>query len=198
MKVLYLHGFASAGSTGTALNLRNDLYESGVEVLSPDIPVHPTEAVPFLQSYVAEHHPDLIIGTSMGAMYAEFMRGYRRILVNPSFQMSRSLTFHHMGKNVSFRNRRQDGLAQFKVDRALIDEFRDMEKRYVLQGITPQDKSLVWGLFGTHDKTVNFQKEYQKSYGKDHFMLFDGEHYLNDVILHKVVKPLVREILSLS
>lgn len=198
MKILYLHGFASAGSTGTALSLRNNLYEHGIEVISPDIPVHPSEAVPFLDSLVEELQPNLIIGTSMGAMYAEMQHGYHRILVNSSFLMSRSLTFNHMGKNVQFRNRRQDGATQFKVDRALIDEFKDLEKTRVLHNISVQDKPLVWGLFGLNDRMVNFQKEFQKAYGKEHFITFDGEHHLNDAILHKVVKPLIKEILKID
>ena len=49
-KIVYLHGFSSAGSTGTATNLRNHLYaDYGVTVVSPDIPVSPAEAVPFIK-----------------------------------------------------------------------------------------------------------------------------------------------------
>ena len=48
-KIVYLHGFSSAGSTGTATNLRNHLYaDYGVTVVSPDIPVSPAEAVPLM------------------------------------------------------------------------------------------------------------------------------------------------------
>ena len=43
-KVLYLHGFASAGSTGTATTMRNLLYGRDVMVQSPDIPVSPLQA----------------------------------------------------------------------------------------------------------------------------------------------------------
>lgn len=198
MKILYFHGFASAGSTGTAINLRNYLYGSGVEVLSPDIPVRPSEAVPFLQQYVQEQQPDLIIGTSMGAMYAELQHGYPRILVNPSFQMSRTLTFHHMGKNVPFQNPRKDGALQLKVDKALIEEFRQIEKTHVLKGVTPSDRSLVWGIFGNKDRIVNFQKEFQKAYGKDHFRLVEGEHSLCDAIVRRDLMPIIKEILHLS
>ena len=36
--LLYLHGFAGSGSSGTATYLRNALYEFGVQVMAPDIP----------------------------------------------------------------------------------------------------------------------------------------------------------------
>ena len=108
IKLLYIHGFASAGSSGTATHLRNMLYEYGVEVVSPDIPVMPVEALAFLKQTVADIQPTLIIGTSMGGMYTEQLYGTPRILVNPSFHMARHLTFQGMGRR-EFLNKRQDG-----------------------------------------------------------------------------------------
>ena len=69
MKIIYFHGFASSGATGTAETLRRLLPE--VEVISPDIPIDPTEALPYLRNLCEQEKPDLIIGTSMGAMYAQ-------------------------------------------------------------------------------------------------------------------------------
>ena len=95
-KVLYIHGFASAGSTGSATQMRNHLYPKGVQVLSPDVPVAPNEAIGFLKELVANEQPDLIVATSMGALYGEQLKGVKRILVNPSFHMARLLTFRGM------------------------------------------------------------------------------------------------------
>ena len=92
--VLYIHGFASAGSSGTATQMRSHLYPKDTEVLSPDVPVSPLEAIAFLKAFVERERPDLIMGTSMGAMYAEQLRATPRILVNPSFHMARLLTLH--------------------------------------------------------------------------------------------------------
>ena len=78
-KVLYIHGFASAGSSGTATHLRNMLYEHGVEVVAPDIPVMPSEALAYLRRLVAEQQPALVVGTSMGGMYTELMYGVPRM-----------------------------------------------------------------------------------------------------------------------
>ena len=188
MKVLYLHGFASAGSSGTALHLRNALYEYG-------IPVSPAEALPFLQELVKEEQPDLIVATSMGALYAELLHGIPRILVNPSFQMARLLTFRGLGKRQEFRNKREDGTKDFKVDKQMVAEFKEVEKGLFKEAKKEQD--LVWGLFGTQDKNVNCQPEFKKHYGTSHFQLFEGEHYLNDAVLKRTVFPLIKEILKL-
>ena len=194
-KVLYLHGFASAGSTGTATTMRNLLYGRDVMVQSPDIPVSPLQAQQMLSDLVQAEQPDLIVATSMGAMYAEQLRGIPRILVNPSFHMARLLTFRGLGRR-EFRNKRQDGATDFKVDKPLISEFQQVEK-CSFQGITPQEKQLVWGLFGTQDKLVNCQADFKKNYGTGQMRLFEGEHFLNDKVLSRVVLPLVEQILQL-
>ena len=193
MKVLYIHGFASAGSTGSATQLRNHFYPKGVQVLSPDVPVEPLRAIAFLRDYVAEHQPDLIVATSMGAMYAEQLRGIKRILVNPSFHMAKLLTFRGMGRQ-EFRNKREDGAKDFKVDKQMIAEFKEVEKQGFV-GITSEDKRMVWGLFGTRDKNVNCQPDFRKHYGIDRMSLFEGEHYLNGEVLGRVIIPLAETIL---
>ena len=193
--ILYLHGFASSGASGTATSMRTALYPYGVQVIAPDIPVLPAEALHFLRQQVEELKPDLIVATSMGAMYAEQLRGRLRILVNPSFCMARLLTFGGMGRK-PFRNQRADGAIDFKVDKEMIAQFRDIESN-AFEGITPKDKALVYGLFGQHDKRVNCQPQFLKHYGREHFQLFDGEHFLNDNVLKHVVIPLIKQLLQL-
>lgn len=193
-KILYIHGFSSAGSTGTATLMRNMLYEKDVRVVSPDVPVSPLEALQFLKDYAAQEQPDLIIGTSMGGMYAEQLRGYKRILVNPSFHMARLLTFRGLG-NYDFQNKRADGATRFKVDKQMIAEFKEVEK-LSFKGLTPEDKKNVYGLFGRNDPTVT-QDDYTKVYGKEHFVVFEGEHRLNDKVLKHDVLPIIMEILGL-
>lgn len=194
-KILYIHGFSSAGSTGTATIMRNLLYEKDVRVVSPDVPVSPKEALAFLKEFAASEQPDLIIGTSMGGMYAEQLRGFKRILVNPSFHMARLLTFRGLG-NYDFQNKRADGATKFKVDKQMIAEFKEVEK-LSFTGLTPEDKKNVYGLFGRNDPTVHTQDDYTKVYGREHFVIFEGEHRLNDKILKHDVLPIIEEILGL-
>ena len=193
-KVLYIHGFASAGSTGSATQMRNHLYPQGVQVMSPDVPVDPLEAISFLKTFVEGEQPDLIVATSMGALYAEQLKGFPRILVNPSFHMARLLMFRGLGRH-EFRNKRQDGATEFKVDKAMIQAFQQVEKDS-FKGIDDREKALVWGLFGKQDKLVNCQADFQKHYGKAQMQLFEGEHFLNDKVLSHVVMPLVERIIN--
>lgn len=195
MKVLYIHGFASAGSTGTATQMRNHLYPKGVQVESPDVPVNPLEAMTMLRALVADVKPDLIVATSMGALYAEQLYGVPRILVNPSFHMAKLLTFRGLGRR-EFRNKRQDGAKDFKVDKSMIQAFQQVEKNS-FRGITAEEKTLVWGLFGTQDKLVNCQADFKNHYGSGRMRLFEGEHFLNDKVLSHAVMPLVEGLLGM-
>lgn len=194
-KILFLHGFASSGHNGTALLLREQLYAAGVTVAAPDIPVMPSEAMPFLERLTADLRPDLIVTASMGGLYGEMLRGVTRVLINPSFAMAKRLTFDGMGHR-EFYNKREDGAKDFKVDRTMIDQFRTLEKQ-LFKGITAEEKRRVWGLFGERDTRVNHQKDFAKHYGKEQLVVFDGEHSLNGAVVSAVVLPLVRRLLDL-
>ena len=78
-KVMYVHGFASSGQSGTVTRIREVL--PNANVIAPDLPVRPEEAMALLHETCEREHPDLIIGTSMGGMYSEMLYGYDRILV---------------------------------------------------------------------------------------------------------------------
>ena len=85
--IVYFHGYGSSCQSNSATCLAKNMPE--YNVIAPDIPVDPKEALPFLKSYCAKNKVDLIIGTSMGGMYAMQMADYPRICVNPALHMSR-------------------------------------------------------------------------------------------------------------
>jgi len=162
------------------------------EVIAPDIPVDPLEALPYLREFCEQQQPDLIIGTSMGGMYAQQMFGFRKICVNPSFNMS------HMSKVLKtgthkFLNGRKDNQKEFTITRDTIQHFNMME-RSQFKGITDFDRENTWGLFGINDTTVNCYDLFRKYYKKA--TRFQGEHRLNEDVLKKVVEPLARQILA--
>lgn len=78
---MYVHGFASSAQSGTVSRLRTTFPEA--DVVAFDLPVDPHEAIALLKAKCEELQPDLILGTSMGGMFAEQLHGFDRILVNP-------------------------------------------------------------------------------------------------------------------
>ena len=87
MKILFIHGLASSGAYKMADSLR--ILLKPCEVIAPDVPIEPDKALALLQGICREQRPDLVVGLSLGGFWAQKLRGQRKILVNPSFHISR-------------------------------------------------------------------------------------------------------------
>lgn len=189
--MMYVHGFASSGSSGTVMSLRRHL--PGWQVIAPDLPLDPFEALELLRSIVEKEKPEIVVGTSMGGMYVQQLWGVPRVVVNPSFEMSRSLLFGKMGRN-KYMSKRQDGATEFRVDKALVERFKLMEKEQ-FAGVDEQEKRLVTGLFGDKDTIAQFRPLMASLYGEERCRWFRGEHRLNDDVVKRVLLPLLVELL---
>lgn len=189
-KILYVHGFSSSGQSGTVVKIREML--PGATVVAPDLPLHPAEAMDLLHHTCEIENPDLIIGTSMGGMYAEMLYGYDRILVNPAFQMGDTMLKHGMlGKN-TFLNPRQDGVQEFIVTKALVEEYKEITAK-CFAGVTEEEsRDRVYGLFGDEDPVVHTRDLFSQHYRNA--ISFHGEHRMNDKILLHSVLPVVQWI----
>lgn len=170
-KVIYFHGLSSSGATATARNLRKILCEA--EVLSPDIPIGANDALTYLHQYCEREKPDLIMGTSMGGMFAQQMFGYKKIIINPAFHVS-TIMRQNIG-TIQFLNPRQDGATEYAITPELCEEYEEMEK-HQFEGITEYDKTHTFAYFGKNDTLVHGFDEYHQ-----HYQLSDwyaGEHRL--------------------
>lgn len=186
-KILYVHGFASSGQSGTVTRLRTVF--PNANVIAPDLPIHPEEALSLLYKVCEEEHPNLIIGTSMGGMYAEKLYGYDRICVNAAMQMADTMKEHGMTGTQQFQNPRQDGVQEFYVDKALIKEYKEMTERN-FEGLNAEEQTRVWGLFGDEDTTVNTYSMFSERYPQSAH--FHGEHRMNDQSFMHAVVPVIR------
>ncbi len=192
MKIVYFHGFASSGASGTVQLLRKLL--PSAEVVAPDIPVDPEEALPFLHELVDSEQPDIIIGTSMGGMYAQQMHGHLRICVNPAFRMSTMSKAMRTGEH-QWLNGRKDNSKTFRITADTIKHFNQMERKQ-FDGIDAEDKELCYGLFGINDTTVNPVNAYNtftKYY--THAERIESEHQLNEKVVHRYILPLIQKLL---
>ena len=187
--VLYVHGFASSGQSGTVTRLRTVMPQA--RVIAPDLPVNPHEAIALLHTICKQEKPDLIIGTSMGGMYTEQLRGFDRICVNPALEIAETMRAHGMTGTQQFQNPRQDGVQEFYVDKALVKEYREVsEQRF--QGITPEDEQRVYGLFGDKDDLVDTLGMFSEHYSQ--YTKFHGEHRMDDKSYMHSVVPVIRWI----
>jgi predicted esterase YcpF (UPF0227 family) len=188
MKLIYFHGFGSSHASGTVETLRRELPND--EVVAPDIPVDPAVALPYLKELCEKEQPDMIVGTSMGGMYAQQMRGFKRILVNPAFTMSTNSKVLKTGE-YHFFNGRYDGAKTFRITRDIIQHHNQMERQQ-FKDITDWDREHCYGLFGINDPMVKTYDLFHKHY--PHAISFEGEHRLNEKVIRKVLLPLILEL----
>ena len=186
-KILYVHGFGSSGQSGSVTRIR-EVFPNAT-VIAPDLPVHPQEAMSLLNKVCATEHPDLIIGTSMGGMYAEQLRGFDRICVNPALEIAETMKAHGMTGTQQFQNPRCDGVQEFYVDKALIREYREVSERR-FEGLDEEDRRRVYGIFGDEDTLVNTYDMFAAHYPQA--IRFHGEHRMNDHSFMYSVVPVIR------
>ena len=205
-KILYVHGFASSGQSGTVTLLKTILPEA--EVIAPDLPLPPFEAIELLHEVCRSENPDLIIGSSMGGMMAEQLHGYYRILVNPAFQMGDTMGSHGMIGKLTFQNPRKDGVQEMIVTKATVKEYRLLTEncfcykneediptddgKESISGIPACEDQKVFALFGDRDPLVHTRELFLSHYTQG--IDFHGEHRLVDSIVHHSLVPVVRWI----
>ena len=198
-KILYLHGFASSGASGTVGLLRHELWEKmppdrRVTIVAPDIPLDPLVALPMLEELAYDEVPDLIIGTSMGGWYTQMLHGFTRICVNPSFWLSKKYDILFVGKH-KWMNQRKDGETEFHVTKELIAHFQEVEARQ-FDGITDDDRTLCHGLFGDEDNTVLADET--RPVFEQHYpgmsQVFHGGHRMNAHVVVHTLLPFIRNL----
>lgn len=188
-KLLYVHGFASSGLSGTVTLLRELL--PATEVVAPDLPLHPAEAMQLLRDTCSVEQPDVIVGSSMGGMMAEMLRGYDRVLVNPAFEMADTMGQHGMVGKMTFQNPRRDGVQEMIVTKALVKEYKTLTQECFATA-TADDAGRVWGLFGDNDPVVHTRPLFLRHYRQA--VTFHGEHRLVDSVVRHALIPVLRWI----
>ena len=188
-RILYVHGFASSGNSNTASCIQKYFPKS--KVFSPDLPIDPIETLTLLHNIVKREKIDVAIGTSMGGMFCQKLKGVPKVLVNPSFHVSESMR-KKIGI-VPFYKQRNNGATEFMVTQSLCDAYFQIEKRQ-FNNLTEKEKSITYGLFGTDDDVVNCQNEDDMHYTNK--MIFVGGHRLSEEIIHDYVVEAILKVLK--
>ena len=188
-KLLYVHGFGSSGQSGTVRRLRTVF--PNATVIAPDLPLHPEEAIALLHRLCQDEKPDIILGTSMGGMYTEQLRGFDRICTNPALCIADTIHEHGMTGTQEYQNPRQDGVQTFYVDKALVKEYRTVSERRFVE-LDDADRLRVFGLFGDEDTVVDTFDLFHQHYPQA--IRFHGEHRMDDRSFMHSVLPVIRWI----
>ena len=192
-KMLFLHGFFASGQCVPAMALR-DAFEGKAQVLTPDLPIHPRKALEQIREIVGSEKPDLLVGNSCGAFYAQMVAsvlGLPALLGNPHFQMT-SFLKPRIGEH-QYKSPRKDGNQRFVIDEALIGEFAEWEA-VQFDNCNPKTKEFVWGLFGEQDTLAHYEPLFLEHYTRSFH--FPGGHTPTAEEVRKWYVPLVEKMLE--
>lgn len=172
-KAIFLHGFYASGSCPMAIALK-DALKGEVEVSTPDLPLHPKEALAFVRELCRQEHPDMFIGNSNGAFLAQMLATELQIpalLGNPHLKMS-GFVAARIGDN-RYKSPRMDGNQEFVIKPSLVDEFAELEA-HQWDNWNSSMRKLCIGLFGEKDTLAHFESEIRAHY--DGIYHFPGDH----------------------
>ena len=169
-KILFLHGFYASGQCVPAMALR-EAFVGRAEVITPDLPMHPKEAVLFIRELIDREQPDLLIGNSCGAFYAQMVApvvGIPALLGNPHFRMTEFL-----------RQRIGEQMEAIQFDTC-----------------DPDFQERIWGLFGEQDTLAHFEPLFLEHY--KHSFHFPGGHTPTAEEVRGWYVPLAEKMLELE
>ena len=192
-KILFLHGFYASGHCVPAVALR-EAFAGSAEVLTPDLPMHPNEALETISELIDSEKPDLLIGNSCGAFYAQMIAPIKSIpalLGNPHFRMSEFLN-QRLGQH-EYKSLRKDGHQSFVINEDLVKEFAALEATQ-FDNCNPQFSDQVWGLFGEQDTLAHFELLFLTHYS--HSFHFPGAHTPTAQEVRTWYVPLAEQLLT--
>lgn len=172
-KILFLHGFFASGQCVPALSLREAL-KGKAEVITPDLPIHPDEAMAMIKDICDSEKPDVLVGNSCGSFYAQMsanIEGIPALLGNPYFMMTEFLKTR-IGEH-EYKSPRQNSRQRLVIDEKLICEFSEMEA-VQFECCKDENKERIWGLFGENDTLAHFEPLFMEHY--KHAYHFPGGH----------------------
>ena len=158
--------------------------------------MHPKEAVSFIRELINREKPDLLIGNSCGAFYAQMVApvvGIPALLGNPHFRMTEFLK-QRIGEH-QYKSPRKDGNQHFVIDEALIEEFAEMET-IQFNNYRSDFKDHIWGLFGEQDTLAHFEPLFLEHY--THSFHFPGAHTPTAEEVRDWYVPLAEKLLKVG
>ena len=191
--ILFLHGFFASGSCIPAIAL-HEAFEGRVRVITPDLPIHPKEALTFIHQLCDKEKPDLLVGNSNGSFLAQIIApvvGIPALLGNPHLEMTEFLK-PRIGKH-EYKSPRMNGKQEFVIDEALISEFEELQKEQ-FKNFTPYWKDKIWGIFGKQDTLAHYKPLFMKYY--TNAFSFPGGHTPTAEEVKTWYVPLIEKMLE--
>ena len=171
--LIYIHGFNSSSLSFKAGLLRRRMAElkRSDELLTPELPPAPSEAIAMLEAVVGRHAPRVaLIGSSLGGYYATWLaerHRVRAVLVNPAVRPY-DLLADYVGPQANLYTG-----ARYEFTAQHVDDLRKLE----IETITPEHYLLM---VETGDEVLDYRHAVDRYRGCRQLVIEGGDHGFSD------------------
>jgi len=167
-RILYLHGFASCGEGNKSGAL--GAYFGDENLLAPDLPYAPQEAIETLSKLISFDRPSLLVGSSLGGFYATWLAekfDIHAVLINPSCTPWETLAAH-----VGWQERFCDG-ERFEFKPVYLEQLKNFS-------VLPE-RSRYLVLLQSEDEVLDYRVAKERY--KDHKVVveYGGNHRFENI-----------------
>jgi predicted esterase YcpF (UPF0227 family) len=173
--ILYLHGFRSSPRSFKArvVHQRMAAANRGNELILPQLPASPKEAMQLALLLAERHAPDnlAIIGSSLGGFYATWLAerlGCRAALINPAVNPLQDLD-QHVGVTTAWHSDER-----FEFKREYVDELAEL----TVERITRPERYFL--LAATGDEVLDYRDMVAHYAGARQHVIEGGDHAISD------------------
>lgn len=170
--IIFIHGFNSSGQSNKAKQLRAyaNQHQIKEDILCPDLPHLPAEAISLLEGLLARYAVDRVklIGSSLGGFYATVLAqrwDVRAVLLNPAVHPYRLLQVA-LGEQVNYRHGER-----YQFTQQHLDALHALEPAEQLQRV---DNIML--LVETGDQTLDYRDAVAYYDGCRQIVVPGGEH----------------------
>ena len=161
-KILLIHDVCSSINDIFIKDFKGNLRK--YLIIAPELSTQPEETMRMLKDICKEENPDLVVGWNSGALFAQQLSDYERILISPEYDISVIFNSILNGKNwvdFPYVAPRSTGEESFRITPSLVSAYAEMEARQ-FNSISRSNKmvhSFFW--FGHNEENL---KTHQKHY----------------------------------
>ena len=164
------------------------------QVVLHDLPLHPKEALTFIEEICKQEKPSVLVGNSNGAFLAQIVASRLEIpalLGNPYLEMTRFL-IERIGEH-EYKSPRADGQQQLVIDQSLINKFAEVQA-HQWDNSRPELSDRIWGLFGENDHLAHFEPLFLQHYTRAYH--FPGGHTPTAEEVREYYVPLAEKLIQ--
>ena len=209
VNILYIHGMGGGGDSRIPSILSEELAGYGVSVVVRTYDFDPDRAAAEISAWVAELHPSLVIGESLGALHALRIEGIPHLFVSPAlntpfyFELLAWLSlipgvtwiFDHIYKP------REGDRQKLHFCFPILRKYLPHRKMALANSPRNGSDEFFHAFFGTRDhyrkNGIVSVRTWRKHFGET-FTLYDGTHFMEEEFVRTILCAKILSVLNIS